>query len=262
LKTVLGTIGNDAAARVKALNERRDARITRAEPNLLTPEEMRRFLEVAKVRWPQHYALILLLFTTAMRIGTALALRWEDLDLDTMEIIVTRRLSGYGPRAEVVPGVKRDRFGEDAPPLLAEVLEELRTLRSGFNDAQLASGLLFPTRDGKHHYRTLLQKPFKDICEHAGITKRFTPHGCRRTGAKLYGRAAGTRMAMSIAGHMTEAMHEHYTPVDAQEKLAAASQVFGYLRAVEGAAAEDRTALEVETGTSTGTPGGEGAKTA
>ncbi|MEO1173664.1 MAG: hypothetical protein AAFX94_16685 [Myxococcota bacterium] len=58
-----------------ALNEKRNARISRKEPNLLTSDELDRFLRVAKERWPQHYPLILVLFTTTMRISIALALR-------------------------------------------------------------------------------------------------------------------------------------------------------------------------------------------
>lgn len=125
---------------------------------------------------------------------------------------------------------KRDRHGEDVPLLLPEVLEALEAHRATFNEAQRKSGLLFPSRDGRHHSRTVLAKPLVDICQHAGITKRFTPHGCRRTGAKLYGRTSGTRMAMSIAGHMTEAMHAHYAPVDASEKLAAGNRAFLRIR--------------------------------
>lgn len=248
LKTVLASVGHEAAASLKSLNERRDARIHRKEPNLLTPDELDRFLRVAKGRWPQHYALVLVLFTTTMRISTALALRWEDLDLETMEFVVTRRLSGYGAGVEVVPGVKRDRFGEDAPPLLEEVLDELRALRTTFNEKQRISGLLFPTAQGGFRSRNSLRKPFLDICKHAGITKRFTPHGCRRTGAKLYGRTAGTRMAMDIAGHVTDAMHRHYTPLSAAEKGEAGRRAFAGLRLIEGGA-------EAETGTQTGTPG-------
>ena len=204
LKSILRTVDNPAATAAKEMNPKPDARITRKQPNLLTAAELDRFLAIAREYWPQHFGLILVLFTTTMRISTALALRWDDIDLETMEFVVTRRLSGYGARAEIIPGVKRDRFGEDAPPLLDEVYEVLLADRSAFNETQLQSGLLFPTRDGKHHYRTILSKPFKDICARAGITKRFTPHGCRRTGAKLYGRTAGTRIAMDIAGHRTE----------------------------------------------------------
>lgn len=239
LKAVLRTVGNSAAAKVKELNEKPDRMITRKQPNLLTASELDDFLAVARERWPQHYALMLVLFTTTMRISTALALRWEDLDLATMEFVVTRRLSGYGKKAVVVPGVKRDRFGEDSPPLLPEVHSALLTLKATYNEAQEASGLIFPAADGRHHYRTLLAKPFKDICKHACITNRFTPQGCRRTGAKLYGRTAGTRMAMDIAGHRTERMHQHYTPVDAEEKQAAARKAFGNLKLVGGTTVPD-----------------------
>lgn len=183
-----------------------------------------------------------------MRFSTSLALRWEDLDLDTMEFVVTWRLSGDGAGVEIVPGVKRDRFGEDAPPLLDEVLAELRALQATFNPKQRASGLLFPTAAGGFRCRNSMRKPFLDICKEAGITKRFTPHGCRRTGAKLYGRTAGTRMAMDIAGHVTDAMHRHYTPLDAAEKAAAGRQAFAGLKLIEGGAS-------CETGTQTVTPG-------
>lgn len=250
LKSILRAVGNDSATKVKSLNEKPDARISRKDPNLLTSDELDRFLAVAWKRWPQHYALILVLFTTTVRIATALALRWDDLDLETMEIVVQRRLSGSGKRVEVIPGVKRDRHGEDTPPLLPEVLEALQVHRATFNDAQRSSGLLFPSpRTGGHQARTVLARPFEDICKHAGITKRFTPHGCRRTGAKLYGRTSGTRMAMRIAGHMTEAMHEHYAPVGAAEKLEAGRRAFGGLRLLQGAGGGS----ERETGTQTGT---------
>ncbi len=229
LKQILRTVVNDAASSVPALNAKSDSRTTRKEPNLLTAKELDEFLKAARERWPQHYALILVLFTTTMRISTALALKWDDIDLETMEFVVTRRRSGYGEKAVDVGGVKRDRFGEDTPPLLPEVHQALLAHRSTFNAAQKASGLVFPAEDGRHHYRTLLYFPFQDICHEAKITKRFTPQGCRRTGEKLYGRTAGTRMAMDIAGHRTERMYHHYTPIDAEEKLAAAKAAFGGL---------------------------------
>ena len=264
LKAILRSVGNTAASEVKTLNEKPGARITRKQPNLLTAAELDRFLAEALEHWPQHYALILVLFTTTMRISTALALRWDDLDLETMEFVVTRRLSGYGAKAEVIPGVKRDRFGEDAPPLLDEVYEALLEYRATLSEIQLASGLLFPAIDGRHHYRTLLANPFKDICARAGITKRFTPHGCRRTGAKLYGRTAGTRIAMDIAGHRTERMHQRYAPVDAEEKQAAGRRAFANLRVIAGGQSasdgEDTGGNENATGTQTGTSAPKGAK--
>jgi len=254
LKSVLRSIKNNAASEVKELNEKVGALITRTEPNRLDEAELARFLEVARTRWNQHYALILVLFTTTLRVSTALALRWEDLDLETNEIVVRRRRSGYGKKAKVVPGVKRDRFGEDLPPLHPAVYAELLKLKAKYNEKQLASGLLFPTPEGEHHYRTILAKPFEDILEHAKITKRFTPHGCRRTGAKRYGMTSGAAMAMEIAGHLTTEMHKHYAGgADANAKQAAARAAFPKLQVIEGGASEP--AAEVETGTQNRDPG-------
>lgn len=126
MKMIMRAAGNSAATSVKELNPKPDARITRKEPNLLTPVELDRFLSVARERWPHHYALILVLFTTTVRLGAALALRWDDLDLEDQVFVVTRRLS----EGEVMPGVKRDRFGEDAPPLMPEVYAALKELRA------------------------------------------------------------------------------------------------------------------------------------
>jgi integrase len=230
LKTILRAAGNEAATKVSTLNEKVDARTTRKEPNLLTAEELDRFLSIAARDWPQYYALILVLFTTTMRLSTALALRRDDVDLESMEFVVRRRLS----MGMETPGVKRDRFGEDAPPLLPAVHEALKAHWATFNAAQSRSGLMFPSSEGTYHSRSALQRPFADILTKAGITKRFTPHGCRRTGAKLYGKTAGTRMAMEISGHLTEEMHRHYAPALAEEKLAAASSTFGGLRLLAG----------------------------
>jgi integrase-like protein len=223
------------------LNEKPDARISRKEPNLLTAEELDRFLEIAERDWDQHYALILVLFTTTMRLSTALALRRDDLDLETMEFIVRRRLS----TGVETPGVKRDRFGEDSPPLLPEVHEALKEHWAMFTPIQEASELMFPSKQGTHHSRSVLVKPFEDILLKAGIAKRFTPHGCRRTGAKLYGKTAGTRMAMDIAGHLTDEMHRHYTPALAAEKQAAARSAFGGLRLLRGDGGREKVGIEV-----------------
>jgi integrase len=231
LKQILRSVGRDAASKVPELNEKPDARTTRKQPNLLTGDELGRFLAFVREHWPQRYAMVLVLFTTTLRIGTVLALRRdEDIDLETMETVATRRLSA----GVVTPAVKRDRFGEDAPPLLPEVYEALKAHWATFNKAQLASGLMFAAKDGRHHNKSVLRKCFVDVVKRAGLTKRFTPHGCRSTGAKLYGRTAGTRMAMEVAGHRSLAMHHHYTPVGADEKQLAGQQAFGHLRVLNG----------------------------
>lgn len=231
LKTLLKWASGPAID-VPEMNERPTARISRKDPNLLSAEELARFLAAVEAHWPQHHALVLVLVTTTMRIGTALALRREDLDLSTMEFVAQRRLSA----GKLAPGVKRDRFGEDTPPCLPEVLAALQRLWATFTPRQLESGLMFPARDGSHHDRSVLRKCFEHARAVARIEKRLTPHGLRRTGAKLLLHAAGRSLAMEIAGHTTEVMSRHYTPSQASEKLEAARKAF---RVLDGGAVEE-----------------------
>lgn len=228
LRSVLVEAGNDAAARVSGLAED-DGRITDEEPNLLDKGELGRFLDVASRRFPQHYPLIAVMFTTSMRISTALALRREDFDPQLGLVRVRRRRSG----AEVIEGVKRSRTGMDRPSLVKWVWAAVQDEWARMTEVQVASGLAFPSASGGYRARSCLDKPFRDICKDAGIAKRFTPHGCRRTSADLIRRVAGERMSMAVAGHTTTEMHRHYTRVDAAEQLEAIEHTFGHLRLVK-----------------------------
>lgn len=53
--------------------------------------------------------MILVLLTTAVRVSTVLAARWDDIDEDEGLIHFRRRRSGD----EILPGVKRSRKSKD-----------------------------------------------------------------------------------------------------------------------------------------------------
>ncbi|MEO1337085.1 MAG: tyrosine-type recombinase/integrase, partial [Myxococcota bacterium] len=247
LRQILAAIDNPAAKNVRALSED-DTRTTEDDPNLLNEDELMRFLQAAQDGWPQHYPLILVLFSTAMRIGTALALQQDDLRPDEGIIRVRRRVSGD----EVLPGVKRSRRSADTPPLWPEVLEALETQRFDFNAAQRASKLVFPNKDGGLRSRTHLNKPFRDILEVAGIDKRLTPSsGPRRTAARLYRKVADSAVAKAVAGHLTDQMHQHYGRVDVEEKRQAAHRLRERLRLVKHSPSSEASLSE--SGTLSGT---------
>jgi integrase len=229
LRTILRDCGSHAADRVAALPED-DTRITADEPNALTEAEAARFLAIAKEKQPKHYPLILLLFTTAARISTALALRWEDIDVKEGVIHFRRRRSGH----EVVPGVKRSRTSKDVAPLTDELKAALEAHEAALNDDQKDSGLVFPSEGGGFRSRSVLDEPFRIILKAAGISKRFTPHGCRRTAAALYRKVAGSVVSKAIAGHTTDAMHAHYAVVDAAELRQVGERAGRRLRIIEG----------------------------
>ena len=122
-------------------------------------------------------------------------------------------------------------------PLLPEVLEALKAHRADFNPKQQASELVFPSLSGGFRARSVLDKPFARIRAKAGIEERFTPHGCRRTAAALYRRAAGSVVSKSIAGHTTDEMHRHYAIVSSAEKQQAARLAFAGLQSPQNVGA-------------------------
>lgn len=206
---------------VRALAED-DKRITDDEPNALDEDELARFIGAAAKLYPQHYALILVMLTSGQRISTVLALEWADVDRTAKVITFRRRISA----GQVLPGLKRSRTERDRTPLLPFVEAALDGHRAQLSDVQLRSGLVFPSAQGTHHARTLLNVPFKRMLAEVSIRRRFTPHGARRTASALYRRAAGSAVAMAIVGHRTGEMHLHYSPVADDEKAVAAQTAF------------------------------------
>lgn len=221
--------------RVEFLEED-DRRITDDEPNLLEPEEAARFLAEAERSEPQHYPLLFWLIATAQRLGTARAMRWEDLDRTAGVAYARRRLSGSSN--EVLEGTKTGRLKRDVVPVPAELLTVLDRYREGFNEKEAASGWMFPNARGGLKASTVLAEPIRAICERVGLPKRLTPHGLRRTAAKLYRLAVSDTVAMSVAGHLTSAMHRHYAPVGAAEKREAGTAVLRLIHGGEQEAAE------------------------
>lgn len=200
-----------------------DTRISEAEPNLLEDErELRAFVEATARLYPEFLALVMVLLTSGARISTVLALRWTDIDAVKGSITFRRRLS----LGEVVPGLKRGRQATDVAPLLPGVKAELDKLRSGYTEAQRACGLVFSTPAGQHCSRYMLLRPFQRIARAAGIERRLTPHGLRRTAATLYRRAAGSVVSMAVLGHLEEKTHAHYSRVSVDERLEAARRAF------------------------------------
>jgi integrase len=107
--------------------------------------------------------------------------------------------------------------------------------REGFNEKQAESGLVFPSSLGGYRSRSVLDKPFATILGAAGIERRFTPHGCRRTAAALYRKVAGSVVSKAIAGHTTDSMHAHYAVVDVAEVAAVGERARSHRRLVADA---------------------------
>jgi integrase len=218
------------AARLRAVPERGEEELESDFPvNLLTAEEMARFMAALRNRWLEWYAMAFTQFATASRFSEVSALRWEDIDWERGFIRIRR-----GNWRTIVSTAKVDR--RRRMPALTDELRgvlrehESRLLGSGKRHAD--SGWVFPSRVGKpHHNSSCMRKAFVDCLKVIGVERRFSSHGLRRTANDLIRRVASGEVARAITGHVTVAMTDHYSHVDIGEKRHA---VEGMLRLVQG----------------------------
>ncbi len=129
-------VGRNVAAAVKRPG------VERAEARFLSPAEVGRLLAAAQPS--RYHALLVLLSATALRRGEALALRWDDLDLQTGLLRVRGTLARCGGTLAVTePKTERSRR---VVPLPASVVEVLRTHRRQQAQERLRAGTLWIER--------------------------------------------------------------------------------------------------------------------
>ena len=143
----------------------------RTEIRVLSPEEVRRFLDAAESdRW---HALWVLLVTTGLRPGEALGLKWEDLDGNKLRVRrALVRISGQGCSLDETK-TRRSRVVA-LPEMTIRALEEHRTRqkreRLQVGSSYVDRGLIFARSTGEPiEANNLKKRYFKPILEAAGL---------------------------------------------------------------------------------------------
>ena len=124
---------------------------------------------------------------TGTRLSEALALRWEDIDGDTLTIQRSvQRLCG-----ERVPTTPKTDAGERTLVIPARLVAALRTERTRHNARRLRVGaewcdevLVFSTIRGRPLYKGRVAKALRASSERLGLPP-LTPHGLRHLSASL-----------------------------------------------------------------------------
>jgi len=146
--------------------------------------QLRWFLEAAEAKTPRFHPLFLLMARTGLRLGEALVLRWEGLDLVRGELRVERSL---GPAGEV----DTPKSGHGRTVDLSNGLRlALRHLRAGAGEASLKVGTgprgwLFPTAAGRPMPHITAQVAFRRTLKAAGLQGHFSCYSLRHTYASL-----------------------------------------------------------------------------
>ncbi len=209
-------LDHDATEGVEPLDTSTRPTYTEEEPNNLTLEELPRFLAKARELYPQHYAMLVLGFSTGRRPSELRALRRKGGEPDILwaagEVLVRRSVT-LGEAMERTKTGKRLRI-----PLPEDIVAILESHARGLKGLQAESDLQFPSTKGGFRSGSCLDKPIAAIAKAAGISKHLTARCMRRTFQDL-GRAAGVEaiVVRAISGHATASMQDHYSTVAGSE---------------------------------------------
>lgn len=237
---------NDPCSKLKNVSKRGHRTYTYEEPNALKPEDLPKFLDEMRIRYPDHYAFALLGFTTGLRPSSLRPLRRRgpnaDVKWDDCRLLVRR---SHTKRAEVMDTTKTgEDLVIDLDPRQIEVLrwhcdrldaDNERRRKRGHTthaDAMDRSELLFPAaptrwnHGGGFRSTSCVDKAFAHVAKILELGYSVTPRAMRRTFQDI-SRAAGIAdvTTRAISGHKTPEMQQHYSTVGGSEQRQALGKV-------------------------------------
>lgn len=160
-----GYLRSNPCAEINDLpNPNRSGTASALSQRILTRTEVARLLEAARAG--RDFALYLMLYHTGCRVSEALALRWEDMNLDSQPPVLTI-LQGKGGKGRVIRLSDRLRktLVEWRPPDAAQ------------------DGFVFATRTGRPIARNNAWKSLRRTAQRAGIDRDISPHWFRHAHA-------------------------------------------------------------------------------
>ena len=191
----------------------------KGEMNLLSREAMQKLLIQAKEE--KYYELFLLEFATGLRLGELTVLQWEDLNLTTGELRISKQAVVIGSEVVVTePKTKAAVRTLLLPPKVLEVFREYRERN--------VSRWLFPTpkKENSPLLPSVVRQRLHRLLDHAGC-ERMRFHDLRHTFATLAlesGKDVKTLSAM--LGHVSAATTlDIYTHITDDMRLTAAANI-------------------------------------
>lgn len=189
------------------------------EMSILTPEEMHRLLIQAK--HDNYYELFLLEAATGMRRGEICGLKWDDINLQSGEINISRQAAVVDGKISIcTPKTKSSSRTIIIPPKVAGVLREYK--RNVFSEWVFPS----PLDNEKPRHPCSVTKILYKLLDRIGC-KRVRFHDLRHTFAtNAIASGMDIKTLSSIIGHIsTETTVNIYTHLTDQMKQEAAKQI-------------------------------------
>lgn len=159
-------------------------RVQRTETTIWTPEQVTRFLKVAKRH--RLYPLFFLAITTGMRKGELMALHWQDIDLESGELSVRRNLV-KNPTGQYEVGLPKTETGRRKillSPDTISLLREHRKAEKRPGRSPRPTDFVFTAASGNHIQHRHLDRTYRELTRLAKLPRiRF--HDLRHTAASL-----------------------------------------------------------------------------
>jgi len=150
----------------------------------------------------RNRAIMVLLYSTGIRLGELLGLQTNDVDMEGGLLFVRR---GKGARHRVVP------LGEMAADCLSKYL---RKVRPHHHNSHSNGQALFLTAWGRPLSEAVIRSLFRDYKTAAGIDTPVSPHVLRRSCAThLLNAGADIRYVQQLLGHTSLKVTHSYTKV-------------------------------------------------
>jgi len=195
-----GILKENPAAPIAA--PRREMRL----PEFLPVDEMMdllRSLPSGGEKQARDAAILELLYSSGLRVGELVFLRWEDLSLDEGTV----RVTGKGRKVRIVP------VGEKAADALRRYLGALALRRP--SSGSPPPGALFRNMRGGPLTARSVARILAATLQRAGIGRHLSPHGIRHTFAThLLESGADLRAIQEMLGHASLSTTQRYARVN------------------------------------------------
>jgi integrase len=213
---------------------------TRARPALRSPNKRAGFTlqEAQKILAAAEGEGLAPLFRfmlyTGLRLGEALGLRWDSVDLAGARVTV--RTSRVGVGSKMVEGAPKAQRSVRTMALLSGATDALRAQRSQQAEARLAAGpawrdegLIFTTRTGAGLSGNNVDRAFRRVRDRAGV-RTLPLHSMRHaTASILLGAGVPVAVAAKMMGHSVAMFSETYADLLVEATQDAARQADEWL---------------------------------